>query len=189
MLLAEITWRPMIGDPDALGWTVTIAYLVASWWCFKAGRQEYARFNRGHSRGVPWLWYLLSAMMFALGVNKQLDLQILLTQIGREIAFSKNLYAYRRVIQAVFILCGAVIGAVGLIVAFFLIRGRWKQYGVAFIGLMLLVGFVLVRAASFYHVNKAIDRAGLAHWFYAGLELGGTLLVGYGAWKDSRRAI
>lgn len=187
-LLAEITWRPRIGDPDPLGWTVTIAYLVACGCCVMAARKEQARQVRGDLTGLPWFWYVLAAMMFGLGLNKQLDLQVLLTQIGREMARSKSLLAYRRTMQAVFVFVAGVIGAAGLAAGFYAIRGRWKKYGLALVGLLLLVGFVFFRTASLYHVAKPLQRAPeLTHWINATLELGGAILVIIGALKDSVR--
>ena len=186
-LLAEITWRPSFGDPDPLGWSITVAYLAASWVCFLAARSQTAREINGGTSELAWVWYLFAAIMLGLGLNKQLDLQILLTQVFREIAKQENLFAYRRSIQAAFVVAGAGFGLAGLAIGLYIIRGHWKQYGMAYIGLVLLLAFVVLRAATFNHVHKS-HIPGLAHWLNAALELGGAFLVGIGALFDARRS-
>ena len=185
-LLAEINWRPAIGDPDPLGWTITVAYLAAGCFCVSAGRHANKQSGRGN---IPWFWYGLAVMMFGLGLNKQLDLQVLLTQIGREVAKQGGWLQYRRLVQAVFVIAAAGIGVTFLVVANYLVRDHWREYGLAFCGAVMLVAFIVFRASYLNNVTRLMDRVpGMITWVNAGLELGGAFLVGLGALSNTRRS-
>ena len=54
------------------------------------------------------LWFGLSILLLVLGINKQLDLQTLLTALGREIAQENGLYESRREIQLIFVILFAL---------------------------------------------------------------------------------
>lgn len=177
-LLSEITWRPSIGDPGPIGWSITFSYLVAAVFCFLAGRNQ----QLSRDRRLPWFWFVLSALMFGLGLNKQLDLQVLLVQIGREVARQDGWLQYRRLVQAVFVIIGAGVGIAGLAAAVSVIEGRWKQFGLSFLGTVLLLAFVVIRAAYLSNVSRLMDRIPVASiWINNGLELSGTVLVALGA--------
>jgi hypothetical protein len=54
-------------------------------------------------------------------------------------------------------------------------------------GLVFLMAFILIRAASFHHIDAMLkaDLAGVRmNWV---LEIGGISMVAYGAWKRLRR--
>jgi hypothetical protein len=187
-LLAEITWRPSIGDPDALGWSITVAYLVASWFCVAAGRSQHGSLGGSDGTKYAWFWYALAALMFGLGLNKQLDVQILLIQIGVHVAREGGWYKQRQRIMAIFILVCACVGFACLIGAGVVMRGRWRQHFLAYVGVVLLLAFIVVRSAF----PQSIDRlhspnSGVGHWINAGLELGGTILVALGALFNTRQ--
>src|SRR5205085_8940882 len=48
-------------------------------------------------------WYSISSLFLALGINKQLDLQSALTELGKIIAHAQGWYEQRRLIQLVFV--------------------------------------------------------------------------------------
>src|SRR3954468_15751872 len=77
-------WRPGIGDPTLLGWTTVVAYFAAALAC---GRTAAAK----GGRPTPF-WSLLSLLLVFLGFNKQLDLQSVLTEIGRRLAREQGWY-------------------------------------------------------------------------------------------------
>lgn len=179
-LLSEITWRPSIGDPGLIGWTITISYLAAAWFCVLAGRSE--QFRR-----LRWFWFALAGLMFGLGLNTQLDLQVLLVQIGRMVARRDGWFQYRRMVQAVFVIGIAGVGIAVLAAAVYVIQGRWKQFGLSFLGTVLLLAFVVIRAADISHVSRMTDRIPEASiWINFVLELSGIILVGLGALSNVR---
>src|SRR5580693_6074196 len=78
-------WKPGIGDPTVMGWVTVAAYFVAVIGCFLAAWREPLPDGTRRPRSRPSkFWLALAALMVALGINKQLDLQSLATQIGRD---------------------------------------------------------------------------------------------------------
>ncbi len=100
-----------------------------------------------------------------LGINKQLDLQIALTDFGHRLAREQGWYDRRQEVQALFI---ALIAAVGLVVvsAFdWLARAALRGRLLALLGLVFLVNFILIRASLFHHVDVLIGlRLGGLKW-------------------------
>ena len=130
-------------------------------------------------------------IMGLLGVNKQLDLQTWLTEVGRDLALEYGWYAHRRVVQALFI---AVMMVAGLGISVWLAQ-RLKDLDVyarrAAYGLVVLGVFVLVRAASFHHVDMLLGFSWNNIAVNAVLELGGIGAIVHSAWArwQSRRLI
>ncbi len=154
IMLAEVVegrWRPGIGDPTVIGWVTVVAYLVAAL-CASGppgaspGPTMCTRIGRRRS---GWC----SALLVGLGINKQLDLQTLVTQIGRDVIWSLGLYQQRREFQVGFILAVALI-CVAAVAAFFWFARRSLRYRwLALVGTVFIFGFVVVRAASFHHID------------------------------------
>jgi hypothetical protein len=173
------------GDPYPTAWVITVAYFVAAGLCFWAGRKEkqesLGRARRWHA---PVFWFTLCGLMVALGFNKQLDLQSDLTEMGRSMARSEGWYENRRVVQAIFVLlfaAGAIAAVAG---AIWFMRDLWKRYRLAFIGIIYLCAFVIIRAASFHHIDTLLYHLpGMQYWVNTILELGGNVTVGYAAYR------
>ena len=103
-------WRPGIGDPTVVGWVTVAAYLVAALGCGLAAWREPMPDGTGRPRARPSrFWLALAILMLALGINKQLDLQSLATQIGRDVITARGLYSVRRELQFGFILAVALV--------------------------------------------------------------------------------
>lgn len=176
-------WQPGIGDPTMMGWITVAAYMVASVLCWSVGRAA----GRGPSTsarvggGQVLVWYILTAFTLALGINKQLDLQSLLTVWGRQMAQSQGWYGQHRIVQWWFII--SMVGTVlaGLVALAWLSRGsRWPGR-LALVGAVFLTGFVLIRATSFHHVDQMLGLR-LAGWRLNWLlELGGISCIGLSA--------
>ena len=128
-LLADIVWRPFIGARWI--WVISAAHLLAAWLCFQAGRQPRFMPNGKHDSIAPKIWFALAAFMFALFLNTFLDLQSLATLYMRGNAKTSGWYANRRALQYVFVVASAVMGMACLAASFFLLRGRWRQCGLA----------------------------------------------------------
>jgi len=91
-------WAPGIADPTPLGWIPVGAYCVAAWLCARAALR-----SRGGDRRLTIAWRCFAGLMIALGINKQLDLQTLLTIVGRRWAMHGGWYERRRRVQLRFI--------------------------------------------------------------------------------------
>lgn len=186
-LLDSVTWRPRIGDPNPVAIVVTVGYFVAFWLCLSAARRLKNTSQPQASFGPERFWISLTLLMFVLGWNKQLDLQTLLTQVCRAIARHDGWYSHRRMVQGTFVLCCAIAGCGVLISGLRLMRGNWRQFGLAFSGAVYLVTFIVIRAASFYHVDVLLYHLPMVgNWVSSGLELVGIGLVIIGAWSATR---
>lgn len=172
-------WSPEIGDPTIGGWITVVVYLLAAVLCWRVLQLLDVRTPKRERR----LWRLLFWLLVGLGVNKQLDLQTALTELGRVLAFQQGWYGERRVVQVAFVvMVGLVaVGAGGTLLA--MARHLPKATKRAVTGLVMLLGFVAVRASSFHHVDQLLGSSLLglkANWL---LELGGLSVICYGAAK------
>jgi hypothetical protein len=178
------SWEPGIGDPTMMGWITVAAYFGASLLCLGA----MLKLRRGGSgMGGPRLfWSILALLLLFLGFNKQLDLQTLFTVIGRRIALDGGWYDQRRSVQAVFVGSITILGAMCLAGLRALAGRTTKPVMVALAGSIFLGAFIVVRAASFHYVDQLLG------WRFGGMkmnwvfELGGILLVGFGAFLQLR---
>jgi hypothetical protein len=78
-------WSPGIGAPTIVGWATVIFYCLGAWQC--------CRLATAHSPALHQrkraIWWTLTLGLLALGINKQLDLQTALTEIGRFVAIQQ----------------------------------------------------------------------------------------------------
>lgn len=178
-MIINIDWQPTIGDPSPAGWLTVFGYFATALICYLASRSERARV-------IPQLplthyearfWGFVTIVMTALGFNKQLDLQSLLTQIGRYFAFAGGWYHQRQAIQLLFIFC---LGVISIIAAIILLRSFGKaalEIRIALVGLCLLGSFIVIRAASFHHIDTAFRTYVIQLQWNVALELGSLILV------------
>ena len=179
-LIATKNWQIGFNDQDFWGWCITATYFIVGCLCLAAGRHS-SRGLRDRAR-LRGFWFALAALMFALGCNKQLDLQTLLTQAFRDMARSGGWYGYRRGIQAVFVFICAATGVALVAFSLRFAKGHWRHCKVAYAGAIFLMTFIVIRTASFHHVDTVLYRLpGIGKSVNTGLELGGTLLVGIGS--------
>jgi hypothetical protein len=182
--IQKIRWRPEIGDPSMMGWVTVCAYAIAAIMCWLAARRC-GRVN-GTAKGSQELWLMVAAFMAVLCVNKQLDLQSLLTDIGRVISWRQGWYEDRREFQKLFIfalLGGFALGAGALLLIY---RAFWKRHVLLAIGLVFLGTFIAVRAVSFHHFDVFLkwSPGGVRmNWL---LELSGIALIWLAALFDYR---
>lgn len=170
-------WRPGIGDPTIYGWLTVVAYFATAG--LLAGNVRLSR-TFGQPVGRPF-WVTAMVLMLALGLNKQLDVQTLFTDVGRDLALAQVWYDARRSVQAVFV-AGLLVGGVGLVVLIRLWLGSaWRLCRLSGIDIAVTLVFILVRASTFHHVDRmlGLDFAGLH--VNVVLELGSIALVAAGA--------
>ena len=162
-------WTPGIGDPTPLGWATVIAYFVAALLAVLAARRP---------RPDRRFWSAVALLLIALGINKQLDLQSLLTTVGRNLAHAQHWYDQRRTYQMLFIALFIALCLVIVLLLWRRTRRASEPVRAAMIGVVVLLGFIAVRAASFDHFDTLLmDRIGgwRLNWL---LELGGIALIG-----------
>jgi hypothetical protein len=180
-------WTPGIGDPTFLGWAAVFGYFTAAALCLAAGvreRRSALAYRTGASEWLlPEFWFVLAVALGLLGINKQLDLQTWFTQVGRDIATYGGWYESRRPVQAVFVV---VVGGCGLSVMWATYRyvcGSWERYRLGYYGIVYLASFVIIRAASFHHLDVLLKTGRLGIHINHLLEFAGIGTTAYGAWR------
>lgn len=176
-----IQWRIGIGDPSLLGWAITIGYFLAALACLQAGRHLH---GRSPTPGTA-LWFVLGLGLALLGLNKQLDLQTLVIEVGRWVALANGWYAQRRRIQLDFALTTILAGATTAALAAKPITCFRRQHPLAIAGCGLIAGYVCLRLLSINHVDDTLPHPAWLEDWLGWLELAGILLVLRGA----RRAV
>jgi hypothetical protein len=172
-------WQPGIGDPSFMGWLITAAYLVAFLFCGIYARQTY-RISSIKSGRHDVFWWILAAIMLLMGINKQLDFQCLLISIIKRTAQNRQWYPQRQILQVWFIAGVAIFGLILLIWLGWKFRRFWRQYGLALLGILLLITFIIIRAAPVHYVNKFIGRQPVVV-MNSVLEISGVVLIGISA--------
>lgn len=174
-------WYAHGGDPTRTAWIVVLCYVVATVLTMIAARRS----PPGRERRF---WWLATAVLLVLGLNKQLDLQTLLTETLRQLARQQGWYRERREAQMVSIVALVAAAAFGGALVFAWLTRARTSGGVmlAALGLILLGAFVLVRAASFHHVDTLLRGELMGLRLYVWLEAAGMAVVGIGAATNGR---
>lgn len=188
-MLAARGWEFGIGDPTVLGWTITVGYAFACWLALSAAAA--ASGWRGHEvrgarigEGILRFWLLVSVVLLVLGLNKQLDLQRLLTETAREIAKDGGWYRGRKPIQ--YAVLGAAFLASAAAAAWMLwaLRRHFRAIAPAIAGLMILAAYVAMRGTSHHDVDAAMREGPVP--LRDSMELVGLAAIGWSAWSFTR---
>jgi hypothetical protein len=166
-------WSALVHDQGRLAWIVVAGYAAGALFAFAAA-------GRGAGRERTF-WIVAAIALLVLGINKQLDLQTDLTTLARAAALSEGWYGERRDAQGAFILLIAL-AAVGFGLALWTwLRDTATSVKAAAAGLVVLFAFILIRAASFHHIDYwvTVSVAGLRSGWW--LELLGIAIVGLAA--------
>lgn len=173
-------WHLGIGDPSISGWVITVVYLLAVICTYK--QMVAAKVGGGDAR----FWLILTITLILLGINKQLDLQIWLTEVVRTDAQTHGWYAVRRLVQAAFVVFLGLSMLVALASLYLLSENsRWRRYKLVWIGMVLLCMFVLIRAATFHHVDIYINTHFSGFKFL--IETGALLLIILGTFFHQKK--
>ncbi len=173
-------WSPSLHDNDFLGWLITGSYIA----CAILATVFATFLNQMEEKKAFHFWLLIGAIMLVLGINKQLNLQTLMTEVGRQLANAQEWYDLRRIIQFSFIvgLFATLFTAfIWFVVSF---RNLLRRFALAFCGLFFLLSYVIMKAAMFHHFDEVIqyDIQGIKmKWV---LELAGIYMILGSGLKD-----
>lgn len=180
--IEQIRWRPQIGDPSFMGWLTVVVYGLAAFTAFAAARRGGRAL--GLASGSRGMWLMVGLLLSLLCLNKQLDLQSLMTDIGRVFAWQQGWYEDRRAYQKWFVLGILGVSLVSTVSLFFIYRQFWLKHLLLFCGLAFLLTFIVIRAISFHHFDEILKSSvgGVKiNWF---LELTGIGLIWIAAAMD-----
>ena len=160
-------------DRAPIAWFIVAAYFAGAVAAFRAGR------SARHRDRLFWFGAML--LLILLGLNKELDLQALLTTEGRLVAHYGGWYDQRRLVQGLFLLILAVAGVLVIASLTRWLRTSPAQVKAAVFGIILLFTFVVMRAGSFHHLDNwvTINVAGMRSGWW--LELAGIAVIGLSA--------
>jgi hypothetical protein len=127
--------------------------------------------------------------MAMLGVNKQLDLQSFFTVLARQHALDHGWYEDRRAFQAWMIRSMLVAGLAAAAWTVWYMRKHWRHFALAAAGAIFLAVFIVIRAASFHHVDALLQSGALGVRFNAVFELSGIACVGWNARRFARKTL
>jgi hypothetical protein len=176
-------WQAGIGDPTFMGWFTVAAYLIAAGFCLAAARMS----QPGRILSERHFWCGLTVCLLLLAINKQLDLQTWFTLTAKHLAQQTGWYAERRLAQAIFIFLIAVAGLGLMLVLWAFARKTVRQYRLALSGTVFLGCFILIRAASFHHVDQMLGwQFGWLRMNHI-LECGGIFLIVLAAFRTLRQ--
>lgn len=162
----------MIGDPDFMGWFTVGAYFACAIVALIA-----VLFNQTGGRRSCFFWSLISLLMILLVVNKQIDLQSLLAEVGAQIAKARGWMDQRRIVQFWFIVPSGTTALVAFLSFVIIMRSLFRRFILAFIGLFFLLSFIFLRAVSFNHFDEILGSTPSGTKIYWVLELVGIYLI------------
>lgn len=171
-----LQWLKSAGDPTPQAWLITVGYFVAMGLCLRAA--HVSRRNAGADAGV---WRMLAGVLGLFGLNKQLDLQTLLITVGRAGLSAEGWYGERRLLQKLFVAVLLLV-AVGVMTWAAVRHGAfWRVHWLMSLGMALVLGFALLRAAEINHVEPDQPAAPFGPRWRWLIEAAGVILCSCGA--------
>jgi hypothetical protein len=172
-------WRPTIGDPCFMGW-----FTVGSYFACAILGAIIVFMNRKADREFFVVWSMVTLLTILLGINKQLDLQSLFTEVGRQIARAQGWMDNRQIVQFWFILAFGT-AAIGIFLLFVIMfRDLFRRFVLAFTGVFFLLSFIIIRACSFHHFDAMLGFRFFEFKMNWLLELTGIYLILIGGLKE-----
>ena len=174
-------WQPGIGDPSVMGWVTVGAYFLTALIALRLVLNSSRWFPADTYLAQRRFWLVVSLLMLALGINKQLDLQSLVTAMGRYYAVRDGWLEYKRYVQVGVIISILTLSLLCLSYFFLKMRSLFKTNWLAIVGLICLMAFIVIRATSFHHMDILINTyiaSVKVNWL---LELSGVAAVALSA--------
>ena len=186
-------WKLGIGDPTVLGWVTTVGYFIAAGLCGAYALRARKMAKKGSIVHRPSsfrpsssvFWWSLAVFMLLMGFNKQLDLQVLVLQVARQVSKEQGWFGERDAVRKCIILGFAFIGLILMVWLGWTCRRVWRRYILAVSGIALIVTFVLIRASG----NRLVILGYCPGRFpmYDILEVGGIVCIVVSALIELRR--
>ena len=191
--LAATGWEFGVGDPTVLGWTITVAYAVGAWMTLRAAAcanawrgRRIAGVSAPIGEGLVRFWLFACVVLVILGINKQLDLQRLLTETARAIAKNGGWYRDRKPVQYA-VLAACALAALGI--SFWIgwtLRKFARQIWLVVAGLLILAAYVVMRGTSHHDVDALMVSGPVR--LKDTMELVGIACILWSAWSFAASA-
>jgi len=169
-------WKDHRGDSSLIGWTITLFYFF----CFCCLSVLVFKVSIPHTSDKVF-WFTVTGIILFLAINKQLDLQMLVTDIARLVAKDYQVYEIRKPFQIRFISFFASIGFGTIILFILLFHKLHKSIFLASGGLAVLLLFLAFRLLSYHSVEVFMSRPIFGFSLFNILELTGVCMVCFAA--------
>ena len=176
-------WLSSIAQADIADWVTVAAYLFAALLSTRAAGHAGLRRQARDSM----FWRITALLLVLLGINELLDLQTLLTSVGRAHAKVNGWYGEHRKVQYLFVIALGVVATAAGIALLWLTTRTHAAVRLALAGLVFIGLFILLRAASFHHLEEILG-GGVPEFNWGSLqELAGILIVAAAAALYARK--
>lgn len=176
-------WLATIAKPDAADWVTVAAYLLATALTLRAASHA----SKSRQPRERRFWQIVAGLLVFLAINELLDLQTLLTIAGRAHAKASGWYGSHRAAQYAFVIMLTCATAGAGLTMLWLTRRADFAVRVALVGLAFIGLFVILRAASFHHLDKLLG-GGAPQFNWGSLqEMIGIAIVAYAAARYPRK--
>lgn len=177
-------WQTSIARADLADWWTVAAYGLAA---FLSARAAAHADLSGQAR-ERMFWRITAVLLVLLGINELLDLQTLLTSVGRAHAKVNGWYGEHRRVQYVFVMALGAAAAFAGIAMLWITRRTHAAVRLALAGLVFIGLFVLLRAASFHHLEELLGRGATEFNWGTLQKMAGILIVAAAAVLYARKA-
>ncbi|MBN2041625.1 MAG: hypothetical protein JW864_16435 [Spirochaetes bacterium] len=176
----EGTWIKFHGDNTFEGWFITAVYFII--FILYVQYLLRVRKNPENIEKNYMRFILITAILtFILGINKQLDLQMLLTDIGRTHSKIFGWYNIRRPAQVRFISIFASLATGVVILSAYNLRKLWRKIFLQTTGLFILFGFIIIKGSSHHKLDHFFSKKILGMSMFGVFEIIGLALIGISA--------
>lgn len=176
-------WHAGIGDATIFGWITVALYFLAVVRCI-------VKANFSEKLGENYqFWLYLAALLLLLGVNKQLDVQSWFTETLKDSALKHGWYEQRKPLQIAFIVALGIGMLIALVTFRLFLANTWRNYKLTWVGIVFLCAFILIRAASFHHIDLLINDEILGLRLNVLLEIGAILFIILGTYFNKKQVI
>lgn len=167
-------WKDKRGDPTIIGWFITLLYLLVSVISF-----YFLRRIRAINPDIDykWFWLNVGILIFLLGINKQLDIQMLFADFARLYAKVSGMFENRKPFQQKII---SLLATIGISFFTFMIYKLWnapKRMWMALVGFCILFSFPLIRLVSLHSIEALLYSSILTVKVVDVLELIGIAII------------
>ncbi len=165
-------WKDKRGDNSFSGWVVTLWYIFCS---------LFLLYFLLRLPAVPWreriFWYVVCAAVVFLAINKQLDLQMLVTDVLRTAAREYQVYTVRKSFQIRVVSLFASLGLSFLLLLLSVLRNFHKSLYLAVAGVSCLFSFLVLRLISYHGIDAVFSRRIGCFTLFETMEIAGGFLI------------
>jgi len=147
-------WIVNRGDPTVIGWFITLFYFFVFATSFYLLKKITPNISNNE---YMWFWYGVTILIILLGINKQLDIQMLFADFARLYAKVIGIFENRKPFQHKII---SFLTTIGISIFSVMIYKFWyapKRMWLALIGFCILFSFPIIRLVSLHSIESLLS--------------------------------